>query len=51
MLRETHRLRVLENWILRKVFGPKTEEVIGDCKKLYNEELHNSYSSNSLLFG
>jgi hypothetical protein len=40
-LREEHRLRVFENRLLRRIFGPKTNEVIGGWKKLRNEELHN----------
>jgi hypothetical protein len=35
---------VFENRVLR-TFGPKRDEVIGDWRKLYNEELHNLYSS------
>jgi hypothetical protein len=45
-LREEHRLRVFENRVLRGIFGPKRDEVIGDWRKLHNEELHNLYSSN-----
>jgi hypothetical protein len=44
-LREEHRLRVLENRVLRRIFGPKGDEVMGDWRKLRNEELHNLYSS------
>jgi hypothetical protein len=40
MLREKHRLRVFENRVLRKLFGPKREEVIGEWIKLHNEELY-----------
>jgi hypothetical protein len=45
MLREEHRLRVFENRVLRRIFGPKTEEVIGGWRKLHKEEHHNLYSS------
>jgi hypothetical protein len=38
-LREERRLRVLENSVLRRIFGPKRDEVIGEWKKLHNEEL------------
>jgi hypothetical protein len=38
-LREQHRLRVFENRVLRRIFGPKTDDVTGDCRKLPNEEL------------
>jgi hypothetical protein len=44
-LREEHRLRVFENRILRRIFGPKRDEVTGEWRKLHNEELHNLYSS------
>jgi hypothetical protein len=43
-LREEHRLRVFENRVLRKIFGPKRDEVIGGWRKLYNGELHNRIS-------
>jgi hypothetical protein len=42
-LREEHRLRVFENRVLRRIFGPKRFEVMGDWRKLHNEELHNLY--------
>jgi hypothetical protein len=38
-LREERRLRVFENRVLRRVFGPKREEVTGELRKLHNEEL------------
>jgi hypothetical protein len=38
-LREKHRLRVFENWVLRRIFGPKRDEVTGVWRKLHNEEL------------
>jgi hypothetical protein len=44
-LREEHRLRVFENRVLRRLFGPKRDEVTGEWRKLHNEELHNLYSS------
>jgi hypothetical protein len=40
-LREEHRLRVFENRVLRRIFGPKRAEVMGDWRKLHNE-YHNS---------
>jgi hypothetical protein len=43
--REEHRLRVFENRVLRRIFGPKRNEVTGDWRKLHNEELHNLYTS------
>jgi hypothetical protein len=36
---------VFENRLLRKIFGPKRDEVIRSWRKLHNEELHNLYSS------
>jgi hypothetical protein len=47
-LREEHRLRVFENTVLRRIFGPKRDEVTGGWRKLHNEELHNLYSSPSI---
>jgi len=44
-LREEHRLRVFENRVLKITFGPKEDEVIGEWRKLPNEELHDLYSS------
>jgi hypothetical protein len=47
-LREEHRLRVFENRVLRRIFGPKTDEVTGGWKKLH-EELHNLCSSPDII--
>jgi hypothetical protein len=47
-LREERRLRVFENRVLRRVFGPKRDEVTGERRKLHNEELHDLYSSPSI---
>jgi hypothetical protein len=38
-LREEHRLRVFENRVLRRIFGPKRDEVTGEWRQLHNEEL------------
>jgi hypothetical protein len=48
-LRKDHRLRVFENRVLRRIFGPKRDEVTGGWRKVHNEELHNSYSSSSII--
>jgi hypothetical protein len=48
-LREEHRLRVFENRVLRRIFGPKRVEVTGEWRKLRNEELHNLYSSPDII--
>jgi hypothetical protein len=49
-LREEHRLRVFENRVLRKIFGPKRDEVKGEWRKLHNEELHN-FTHHQILLG
>ena len=43
-LRDEPRLRVFENRVLRRVFGPKRDEVTGEWRKLHNEELSDLYS-------
>jgi hypothetical protein len=43
-LREEHRLKVFENSVLRRVFGPKRDEVTEEWRKLHNEELNDLYS-------
>jgi hypothetical protein len=43
-LKEEHRLRVFENRVLRRIFGPKRYEVMGEWRKLHNGKLHNLYS-------
>jgi hypothetical protein len=48
-VREEHKLRVFENWVLRRIFGPKRDGGTGRWRKLYNEELHNLYSSPSII--
>jgi hypothetical protein len=48
-LRKEHRLRVFENRVLRGIFGPKRDEVIGGWRKLHDEELHNLYCSPSII--
>jgi hypothetical protein len=47
--REEHRLRVFENRVLRRIFGPKRDEMTGEWRKLHNEELRNLYSSPSII--
>jgi len=41
-------LRVFDNWVLRKIFGPKRDEITGECKTLHKHELYNLYQ---ILFG
>jgi hypothetical protein len=40
---------VFENRVLRRIFGPKRDEVTGEWRKLHNEELHNLYSSPDIV--
>jgi hypothetical protein len=47
-LGEEHRLRVFENRVLRRIFGPKREED-GSWRKLHNDELHSLYSSPNII--
>jgi hypothetical protein len=48
-LREEHRLRVFENRVLRRIFGPKRHEMTGGWRKLHNEVLHSLDSSPSII--
>jgi hypothetical protein len=48
-LREEYRLRVFESRVLRRIFGPKSDEVTGEWRKLHNEELRDMYSSPSTI--
>jgi hypothetical protein len=48
-LREEHGLRVFENRVLRRIFGPKRDDVTGDWRKLHNDELHNLYSLPNII--
>jgi hypothetical protein len=48
-LRDEHRLRVFENRVLRRIFGPKRDEVMGEWRKLHSEELRDLYSSSSII--
>jgi hypothetical protein len=45
------KLRVFGNRVLRRIFEPKRDEVTGGLRKLHNEELHNLYSSPSIIRG
>jgi hypothetical protein len=49
MLREEHRLRVYENRVPRRIFGPKRDEVMGEWRQLHNEELHILYFSSEII--
>jgi len=48
-LREERKLRVFENMVLRRIFGPRRNEVTGDCRRLHHEELNDSYCSPNIV--
>ena len=48
-LREEHRLRVFENRVLRRIFGPKKDEVTGEWRKLHYEDLSDLYCSPNII--
>jgi hypothetical protein len=48
-LREEHRLKVFENRVLRRIFGPKRNGVTGEMRKLHNEEPDDLYSSPGII--
>jgi hypothetical protein len=48
-LREECRLRVFENKVLRRIFGPNRDEVTGEWRRLHNKELHALYSSPNII--
>jgi len=49
ILREEKKLRVLENMVLRRIFGPRKDEVTGECRRLHNEKLNDLYSSPNIV--
>jgi hypothetical protein len=48
-VREDPRLRAFENRVLRRIFGPKRDAVMGEWRKLHNKELHDLYSSPNII--
>jgi hypothetical protein len=48
-LREERRLRVLENRVLRRIFGPRRNEVTGEWRKLHNDEINDLYCSPNIV--
>jgi len=48
-LREERKLRVFQNMVLRRIFGPRRDEVTGEWRRLYNEELNDLYSSTNIV--
>jgi len=49
-LTEVRRLRVFENRVFRRIFGPKRDEVTGEWRKLHNEERNDMYSSRNIVW-
>ena len=48
-MREEHRLRMFENRVLRRIFGPKKDDITREWIKLHNEELNDLYSSPNII--
>jgi hypothetical protein len=48
-LREERKLRVFENMVLRRIFGARRDEVMGEWRRLYNEDLNDLYYSTNIV--
>ena len=48
-LREERKLRAFENMVLRRIFGPRKDEVTGEWRRLHNEDLNDLYSSPNIV--
>jgi hypothetical protein len=49
-VREEQRLRVFENGVLRRIFGPKRDKVTGEWRRVHNEVLNDLYSSSDIIW-
>ena len=47
---EEHKLRVFENMVLRKIFGPMKDEMTCECRRIHNEEFYDLYSSPNIIW-